>query len=661
MNLSPSHSTPSLQGSSAPVQTPDGEIDFGAIWRLVVKRRRLIAATVLASFAMAVLFTLVAPPVYLSMATLEALPARTQGKDEDVFGKVLVGGSINVLTVEDMDTTTAKLLRYDFLARVAANPAVQEAMKPTFKGTISSSGAGGKGNTLEQLIIGYLQGNIKVSHVLKTRLIDVTASHRDPKVATLLADTFVRSVIDDGLSSRAAFAGGKIEDLEADFRELSTRMEESQRRLALYLRSDELRTALIKTRNEVKTLAGRYKEKHPKMMEAMEVLRKQEEALIAELEILRNHPLEEPYWTEALSQVPSGGSIEIHRAENLLTGRYQALVTDQKAMSAIHGGLSVRVNELRIANHNPDLELKISQSAVSAEAFPIKLVALAASGILGPGLGIALAYLLAIIRPRVEDSIGWKSATSLPLLGLVGDFADSGSTSSKGTEARSLRDQVRNLRSRLIASSPAHPISFLVTSPLSGEGKTTLATSLARSLAQTHPDEVVLIDLDLQRPSVHEAFSLSNDLGVSEVLLGRSSLDDALARAGGLMVLTAGSTSSDALDHLGSSALAALIPELKQKFRYVIVDSPPVLLTADSLLFAPLCDEVLLVVNARSTPTPAIRQAEEELRSANARIRGGILTQIPVHHSTHSLPSYQYLAKACSVLIRRRPSTEISR
>jgi receptor protein-tyrosine kinase len=163
---------------------------------------------------------------------------------------------------------------------------------------------------------------------------------------------------------------------------------------------------------------------------------------------------------------------------------------------------------------------------------------------------------------------------------------------------------------------------------------------------------VVLVDLDLQRPSVHRDLRLANDLGVSDILLGKCSIEDALIETDGLLVLTAGSSAFQAHERLSSQGLAALIYELKNRFPKVIIDSAPVLPAADTLLIGALCDEVLLLANTRSTPTHAFLQAEKDLTAAGAKLRGGILNQLPTRNHKAS-PQYKYLVKAYDQLSRR--------
>jgi len=253
---------------------------------------------------------------------------------------------------------------------------------------------------------------------------------------------------------------------------------------------------------------------------------------------------------------------------------------------------------------------------------------------------LRLRYFSDLIRPRLETSGDWKAASAIPLLGMINEFPSPETTPYEIVDATKgfnpLMEQIRNLRIRLVCPHSGPSGSLLVTSALPQEGKTSIASALSLSMVRATPGTVVLVDLDLQRPSVHRDLRLPNDLGVSDILMGKCSIEDALIEVDGLMVLTAGSSAFQALDRLGSPALSTMLSELSRKFSRVIIDSAPVLPTADTLLIGALCNEVLLVVNSRTTPTPSFRQAEHELLAAGARIRGGVLNQLPARNQKSS-------------------------
>jgi receptor protein-tyrosine kinase len=610
----------------------ENEIEFRRLWRRMMRERLLLSMLILVPVGLSFTYICFGPKQFAAVATLEARPVNPQPSGDDVFGKILSDGPVSGLSEVDIATTQVKLQHYDFLARVASDPALQSGMRQRFPEARRNPSRGWA--PLHVQIAGYLEKNVKISRVRGTRLLDVVATHRDPDVAALIANRFVQVLISDGLSSREAFSSNKIEGLEQDYRKVEGRLDEAQRRVALYLPSFDVREALREARNEVKLLSGRYGELHPNMKAAVAIVEAHQKGLLGELEKLRNHPMEADYWESAIGADSRDAEVMADQAETRLTGRYETLTSEVAALRSLSESLNVRLNEVRIANSRPDLDLRIAQEAVSEAArqvSPNKKFAVAAGCL--AGFFIALLRLVALGNPpsRIGSSEDWSYATSLPLLGLVDTFPrDTASVAVVNAVDgdHPLAEQIRDLRSRLVCPASDESSVLLVTSPLPEEGKSALAAALALSMARIEPSGVVLVEIDLRRPSVHKTLDLPNFVGTSDVLTGKCTLDDGLTVIGDLMVMTGGSSESEALHHLGGPSVTLLVQKLKRRFRYVILDSPPVLSNSDIRLIAPLCDEVLLVVNARTTPVASIHEAELEIESAHGVIRGGILNHV---------------------------------
>lgn len=186
----------------------------------------------------------------------------------------------------------------------------------------------------------------------------------------------------------------------------------------------------------------------------------------------------------------------------------------------------------------------------------------------------------------------------------------------------------RSLRTSIKFSSVDKPIkTIVVTSSLIGEGKSTVVGNLAYSLNQDG-SRVLVIDCDLRKPSIHENFLLSNEKGLTDILVGKSDLKSVTKKIEeSLFLITAGTIPPNPSEILGSSAMEDLIEELSTNFDYIILDTPPVLPVSDALLLASKADATLMVVKARKTKEKIIKESYTQLMDARANVIGTVLNE----------------------------------
>jgi len=167
--------------------------------------------------------------------------------------------------------------------------------------------------------------------------------------------------------------------------------------------------------------------------------------------------------------------------------------------------------------------------------------------------------------------------------------------------------------------------SLAVVSARPGEGASTTAAALARTLARAG-QKVILIDANLRSPSVHSTFRLPNAAGLGDVLAGRTDIETVVRDSGfeGLSVVTAGAQASNPGDLLIGTGLARLVKTLQGRFDRVILDGPSIMDLADAPLVASAADGVICVVGAKGTSAGKVRAAVGRLQETE--ILGGVLT-----------------------------------
>lgn len=201
-----------------------------------------------------------------------------------------------------------------------------------------------------------------------------------------------------------------------------------------------------------------------------------------------------------------------------------------------------------------------------------------------------------------------------------------------------LSEAFRSLRtSVLLSGAEQPPRSLLVSSAQPGEGKTTVSTNLAISLAQLG-QRVLLIDGDLRRPSVHRAFDIRGSLGVVSYLTGQQDWHAAVEKISlpGLEVLVAGPVPPNPAELLSSDRMQQLIDQALEEYKFVVVDSPPLLNVADSRILATLVEGVVLVVKGGQTPRELALRAQGYAANVGARVIGVVLNNVDMHRGDNS-------------------------
>ena len=206
------------------------------------------------------------------------------------------------------------------------------------------------------------------------------------------------------------------------------------------------------------------------------------------------------------------------------------------------------------------------------------------------------------------------------------------------TDPRSPRAEAyRSLRTNLEFSSLDHPLhTLLVTSAAPDEGKSTTLANLGVINAQAGK-RVILADCDLRRPSLHELFRLSNNVGVTTAMLAQQNeLPLQTTEVPNLLVLTSGPLPPNPADLLASARMALLLQQLAEQADLVLLDSAPVVAVTDAALLATKVDGVLLVINAGHTRREHTQRAKDLLGKVNARLVGAVLNNATVDTSAYS-------------------------
>lgn len=191
-----------------------------------------------------------------------------------------------------------------------------------------------------------------------------------------------------------------------------------------------------------------------------------------------------------------------------------------------------------------------------------------------------------------------------------------------------VQEAYKSLRTNIMFALPGKDCKCIgVTSPMSGEGKSTTAVNLAIALAQIGK-KVLLIDCDLRLPTVAAKLGLRASPGLSDFLIGEVRIDEAIRNVEkyNVHVLPASSVPADPTGLLDSKQMEHLFVALRRNYEYVIVDLPPVAVVSDALIISKCLDGYLLAVQEKKTKHRNVAETIRQLQFADARILGTVVT-----------------------------------
>jgi capsular exopolysaccharide synthesis family protein len=265
------------------------------------------------------------------------------------------------------------------------------------------------------------------------------------------------------------------------------------------------------------------------------------------------------------------------------------------------------------------------------------------SAIFGALAGLLLGYASAFLRHRLDrrlrSAIEVENLIAVPVIGalpvdltlphkvLESPSLRPGSRGENPAFAEALREVRTNL-TFLDVDNP--PRIIVVTSSVSGEGKSTIAANLASAMAAAG-EEVIVVDGDLRHPSVARIFGVVPGVGITDILTGKAELDDVLQQRNdlpNLRILGSGRIPPNPSELLSSRAMKQLISSLSAK-GIVIIDAPPLLPVTDAVLLARISDGAIVVVRAGQTTKDQLAKSVGNLRRVNAPILGTLVNCVP--------------------------------
>jgi succinoglycan biosynthesis transport protein ExoP len=499
-------------------------------------------------------------------------------------------------------------------------------------------------------------------NIVVNRMVELNRRLTEAKAKRIELESLTRAVKDKNFEYLSQIIGnnqiiqlkGRLESLEAE-----------QARLATVFKSDHPR--LLELKQQINEARRRLRLEIGNVVRGVETdyaaARSQEAALQAEAERQQQAALD----------------------VKELAVEYTLLQGELDANRAIYDNVAKRLNETSISNDSPISNIQIIEQAErpSSPSSPNAVLNMMLASALGLFLGVGLAFLLEHFDSSMRTPEDVWRAVAVPTLGVVPHLRAL-ARREYGFDRRLKGSPMRHLAHRWGASGQSasaqlmlvqHPLSFLaesyrtirttlllghaersprvilITSAHPGEGKTTITLNLGIALAQSGRS-VVVVDADLRKGNCHSHLGLQNRRGLTHLLTDSLPLDICVQSTAvdRLSLLPRGGLPPNPTELLGSNEMQEMLAALRQRFDFVLVDTPPSMAISDAAVLSVLCDGVLLALRNQSTSTDAARHVVERLQAVGAQILGAVLNGINIQEPyyddyRHSYSSYYAAAQ----------------
>jgi polysaccharide biosynthesis transport protein len=408
---------------------------------------------------------------------------------------------------------------------------------------------------------------------------------------------------------------------------------------------------LAQQQQQLAQLSDKFGDKHPEIVKTRSAIQATQLKLQTEI-----HKVVQSVRTEyqaALAQENSlAAALSQQKGEALSMNKkgieYSVLARDVESSKQLYESLLQRAKETGVSTELKSSNIRVIDAAerprkpISPRTTVNMLLGLLSGTVLAFGLAFFFEYLDS--RIKTPDEI--KGHLGLPSLGMVPALE---AKAWKGKEPLihtgvppGFAEAFRTIRTNVLFSSADEGARILVvTSTGPGEGKTTVASNLAISFAQTG-QRVLLIDGDMRRPRVHTVFAQKQEPGLSNLIVGNAKASETVHKTPvpGLWVMPAGHIPPNPAELLGSQRLRDFLTSLKEHFDLIILDSPPIMAVTDAAIAAHGSNGVVFVVGAEMTSRHAARAAVEQLEQGRAHFVGAILNRVELEKNAYYYSHY---------------------
>jgi succinoglycan biosynthesis transport protein ExoP len=418
-----------------------------------------------------------------------------------------------------------------------------------------------------------------------------------------------------------------------------------------------LRDSFITYSKELADISTKYGPEHPRiraLQDQMDVVRKAYEKVmndeLSTFEKSYEEAVDNEKALKVLMEQQKNEAIEVSKIEV----EYRPLLRASQQNEKMYSLISTRQKEIDITGPMKTNNVRVLERAVvpGAPIRPNPIQNLMMGLMLGLGTGVALAFAIEALDNTLKTQADVELFLGVPVLGLVpviGGAAEPVEVLADDLRQRDLgvfldpksvaAECCRSIRTNILFMSPDRPIkTMVITSPSPQEGKTTTAINLGVTMAEAG-GRVLIADTDMRRPRLHRSFGVGNQIGISTVIVGKATLEEAIKHTDvpNLDVLTCGPVPPNPSELLHTDRFAAVLADCAKLYDRIVLDSPPTSAVTDPAVLGNLVDGVVLIIKAGETTRDSAIHARRQLMSAKARVIGVVVNAIDF-----SNPAYGY-------------------
>ncbi len=400
-------------------------------------------------------------------------------------------------------------------------------------------------------------------------------------------------------------------------------------------------------------LRERYRDKHPKMIEASNSLAQAERELTRAITSAASS-IEAEYENAKQNEVEARANLKQAEEASLALDRLNVQYQDQEREFKINEQILAEiVARMRETNMISTMELQNVRkvdtaipAAPNRDVEPNIPLNIGVGVVGGLGLGLAFAFFVAFIDDRVKSSFDIESVVGLPLLGIIPQIRKMEQPDKAqivvNNADRQVSEAFLTLHSSLRLRDDAKDAKvILTTSTIPGEGKSFTTTNLALVYA-AHGDRVCIVDCDLRKPNIHKSFRRENLQGVIDVCSGAATLDEVTLKEvhANLDVIPTGGRAKNPTQILNNKSFEIMISDLRKRYDRIFIDTPPLAAVSDALVVLPLVDGSIFTIFFNKVRRKAAQAAARRLLDSNVTCYGAVLNGLNLAVSGYYYAQY---------------------